>query len=710
MYTRCHFQSFDYSLIANRETSTKYCGKDKDGCDKFVTYSELIITADSETSKAKDKNDPTNHVCLWTLTVATMSDTICTLWGRRPSEFVECLKYIRLNVKGDKILFYIHNLPYDYVFFRKFLYEKFDIPTHQLNVKMLYPVSIEFKNGIILRDSLAIAQRKLEKWAIDLDVEHKKAVGKWNYNEYRSVHYEYSEDELEYAEFDTRALAECIRATAKGIGVKMKDMPYTCTGIVRREVQKIGAKNHAHDRFLKDCPDFKTYKQLERCYSGGYTHAHRDLIGVVVEDITCQDFASSYPYVMMTGRVPVGKFVKVKDCNIERIIRMSDEYGFIFDFIARDIQLKNQFEPMPYIQYAHCEYGVNMTVDNGRVIKADMIKIPMTEQDLLTINEQYDIKGFAIALNVKRCKKDYLPKWLRDYVWTLWEAKCALKNGDPVLYALAKSKLNSCYGMCVEKWTKFNIVEDYEEGIYSFDKDISEEDIFIKHIENKKSVLQYQWGVWISAIARRNLFVLGKCIDPTPDGFVMWVYSDTDSIYSNNWNEVKLKEYNERAKQSLIDAGYGVVTENGKEFWLGVATFDGHYKSFITQGCKKYVCITDDDHVKVTVAGANKKGSAKFLERAGRLCKCNPLKFFKPGLVIPGKLTGKKGHKYVFRKDITIDDDGNEIGDSIDLIPVDYTLSRGEVVDIESNDFDFEKAMEYISSIDLGVKIYGEED
>ena len=43
---------------------------------------------------------------------------------------------------------------------------------------------IEFDNGVILRDSLILAQRKLEKWCIDLDVEHKKAVGLWDYNKH----------------------------------------------------------------------------------------------------------------------------------------------------------------------------------------------------------------------------------------------------------------------------------------------------------------------------------------------------------------------------------------------------------------------------------------------------------------------------------------------------------------------------------------------
>jgi len=697
-----HFEKFDYGKLNSAPTSTKYVGGD---C-PYIKYSELVITVDTETSKSKNKDDKTNHVCIWTMTIRDFDKEYETLWGRTPGELVKCLHYMRHNIHADKVLVYIHNLGYDYIFLRKFLFKTFGYPVRQLNVKPLEPVSVEFKCGYVIRDSLVIAQRKLEKWAEDLDVEHKKAVGKWDYSLYRNSKYEYSEDELEYAEFDTRALAECIVATAKGIGVKMKDMPYTCTGIVRNEVRKVGFKNNAREEFLKACPDFVTYKQLEACYSGGYTHGHRDLLDTLQFDVECRDFASSYPFVMMCGRVPVERFKPVKSCNISRILNNSDKYGFIFNFVARDIRLKDDRTAMPYIQYAHCKYGVNMEVDNGRVIKADLIEIPMTEQDLLTISEQYDY-SLGIALNVKCSKKDYLPKWLRDYVWSLWYAKCTLKGGDPVLYALAKSKLNSVYGMCVEKWTKFNILEDYENNEYKIDKDTPEEDIFDHHINNKRSILQYQWGVWISAIARRNLFKLGKCIDMSDDGLTLpWIYSDTDSIYSNKWNEDKLAEYNKDAKQQLIDAGYGAVEYNGKEFWLGVAEFDGRYKEFKTLGCKRYACITEDGHVKITVAGVPKKSGARFLERAGRLCKCDPLDFFKTGLVFPGKITGKLGHSYLFRNDIIIDDDGNEIGDSIDLVPCDYKLSRGEVVDIDSKDFNFEEIMDFFESEEIGVKCY----
>ena len=48
------------------------------------------------------------------------------------------------------------------------------------------------------------------------------------------------------------------------------------------------------------------------------------------------------------------------------------------------------------------------------------------------------------------------------YVYELFKNKTMLKGGDPVDYALAKAKLNSLYGMCVQKAIQQDIVEDYD--------------------------------------------------------------------------------------------------------------------------------------------------------------------------------------------------------------------------------------------------------
>ena len=95
---------------------------------------------------------------------------------------IEAFKRIRAALKGDDIYIYFHNLAYDYVFLRLFLFDAFGKPVKELNTKPHYPIMLGFDNGIILKDSLCLAQCKLEKWAKDLDVNHKKAVGSWDYD------------------------------------------------------------------------------------------------------------------------------------------------------------------------------------------------------------------------------------------------------------------------------------------------------------------------------------------------------------------------------------------------------------------------------------------------------------------------------------------------------------------------------------------------
>ena len=113
---------------------------------------------------------------------------------------------------------------------------------------------------------------------------------------------------------------------------------------------------------------------------------------------------------------------------------------------------------------------------------------------------------------------------------------------------------------------------------------------------------------------------------------------------------------------------------DGKEYWLGVVDIEKH-DQFKTMGAKRY-CVRDGDKLKITVAGVPKK--------TGALCLDGDIENFKDGLVFSGTVTGKQTHTYFFTDDIHIDDQGNEVGDSIDLSPCDYLLSSVNKVDWES--------------------------
>ena len=665
-YKMTYWEDFDFDIFAK----IMYICRSGNGHVGEV-YNDCIIMADTETSKEIPGTQCRNYVVAWTVSVRAFDTNIVTLYGQKPSDFVKCIKKMHDRMPGDKTIIYWHNMSYDWVFIRKFIMREFGTPDKQLNVKSHYPLFINFNNGIMFRDSLILAQRKLEKWAEDMDVEHKKAVGSWNYDLKRNQSTKLSKSELHYIENDTLAGVECIQKTMDTLHKHVYSMPYTATGIPREAVRNIGKEYHARDLFLRLVPDFRVYQILEMVYHGGYTHANRFFISRTVKGrILCLDFSSSYPFCILSEKFPMEKFAPLeKDVDPEYILRNADRYAFIFKLVMLKPELKNKKIPMPALQLSKCTKTINVIEDNGRILQSEYAEIWTNETDLRIIHEQYQYK--AMCTEVYFAKKDYLPRWFTDYVFQCYKDKCELKNGDPVLYSIAKAKLNSLYGMCVQKCVKELIEEDYKTGDYSVKKDEEPEEIYNKYVKKYTSILPYQWGVWVTSYAFYNLHTLGKCVADGEDA--IWLYSDTDSCYSTKWDDEKVAAYNQRCKDKLKANNYGPVIVNGKEYWLGVAEIDGEYTEFRTVGAKRYSCRkASDQKLKITVAGVPKKGVE---------CLKDNIENFHKDFVFDGETTGKLQHTYYFESDIWIDKEGNERGDSIDLSPTTYILDDVSIPD-----------------------------
>ena len=634
-------------------------------------YNDCIIMCDTETSKERYKENCSNYVVAWTMSIRAFDTNIVTLYGHKPSELVDAIDKMHKLLPGDKTIIYIHNESFDWVFLRKFMMRKWGTPDKQLNTKSHYPLFITFNNGITFRDSLILAQRNLEKWAEDLDVEHKKAVGSWDYDKIRQQSDEFNGSELHYIENDTLAGVECIQATMDTLHKRIYSMPYTATGIPREAVRKIGKAFHARDMFKRIVPEYVIQCILEDVYHGGYTHANRHYIARTVKGkIICLDFASSYPFVMLSEKYPMERFNPLDEVvTPDYILENADDYAFIFTLILKDVHLKDDSIPMPALQMSKSE-TINAIEDNGRILAAKMVTIKTNEIDLSVIMEQYQADGGAACTDVYFAEKDYLPKWFTDYVFECYTDKCKLKGADPVLYSIAKAKVNSLYGMLCQKPCKLLIEEDYQTGDYALNKEMTLDKMYEKYVNKHTSILPYQWGVWVTSYAFKNLFTLGKCV--ASDG--VWLYSDTDSCYATKWDDKKVDAYNKEARKKLKANGYGAVVFNGKEFWLGEASVDGIYKEFRTVGAKRYCVRTDEGKLKITVAGVPKKGA---------VCLKDNINNFHKGFVFDGETTGKLQHTYYFESDIWIDENGNERGDSIDLSPTTYVLDDVTVVDWE---------------------------
>ena len=698
-YKLLFWDKFDFDILSRNIMYYKKKGMFQKG-----TWNDIIIAADTETSKGHEvSSEPLpNHVCAWTISFRAYHCNICTIYGTKPSEMIEAFKRIRAALKGDDIYIYFHNLAYDYVFLRLFLFAAFGTPVKELNTKPHYPIMLGFDNGIILKDSLCLAQCKLEKWANDLNVHHKKAVGSWDYDIIRDQSDTFSRAEKRYIENDTLALCECLDAFCVSLNKTIYSIPYTATGIPREEVRERAKQHKGHENFLREALSYDQFLKFIKLYHGGYSHANRFYIGdILADDITaCRDFASSYPYCLIAFKYPSSAFIPLgRDVKPEYILKNAEEYAFVFRINFKNIRLKDHLLPMPSLQASKCEHTINMIEESGRVLQAGYCTLYICEQDLIVLNSLYDWDPESICTEVEVSPKDYLPRWFTDYVYDLYAEKCRrkpLQEQDPVAYALAKARVNSVYGLTVQKSIRENFIEVTEPGEYKidfdgniahfesgeyrqdFDQDLKAE--YEKYLKNPNTVLPYQWGAYCTAFAFRNLFELGSCVNCKFDnlGYLAypphWYYSDTDSCYSDDWNEDKIAAYNRKCKANLQANGYGPVIVNDKEYWLGVAEPDSEYSEYVVLGPKRYCGrSTKDNELHITVAGVPKDG-AKCLE--------DDIDKFHRNFIFDGEITGKKAHFYFFSKDgITIDEFGNEVGDSIDLQPCNYHLGAVDQYD-----------------------------
>lgn len=683
-YQMRYYKGWNYNILKYIPYEKRRRGRE------WYNYSDIIIMFDTETSKSakniveyknivKHKhlihkrivNPVYNYVVAWTVSLRCFGHNIVTLYGHKPPELMHCIKLIRENISADYVFMFAHNLPYDWHFLQTFFCKAFDNPVSQLNVKPHYPISINFENGIILRDTLILAQKSLELWAADLGVEHQKEKGKWDYEKIRSQHEEFSPHELEYIEHDTLAGVECIDIFLSMINATLSHIPFTATGLVRKDIQALGKANKARDWFKRNLITFEHQLIMEKIYHGGYVHGDRHYLDTTITPglfgflIECKDFESSYPFVMLAYKYPSGQWRDVENCSIDDILARKEDHAFTFKLILYKVALKNYDDPMPMLQLSKCEKVINPVCDNGRILAADYVTIYYNEIDLEVFAEHYKYAKH-LCIEVKYTTKDYLPRWFTDYVFELYKDKTSLKGvaGMELDYMLKKGKVNSCYGITVQHPIREDIQEDYVTGDYNV-QDMTEEvarEKYEQYLNNRNTILPYSIGVWVTSYAFRNLFNLGKCA-------LHWLYSDTDSCYSAGWDVDKVNAYNEHCKELLRANGYGPVYDpKGNEHWLGCAVTEGdkdRYTEFRIQGAKRYAgrCCKDNE-IHITVAGVPKKSGAK--------CLNNDIENFHPDFCFDGIVTGKKTHVYM---DIPEDAPKDlEVGYSIDLIPCDYVL------------------------------------
>lgn len=581
----------------------------------ITQYSDNIFTLDTETSTyynhpsgwgAFDYTKPTDYytevdkinvLYIWQMTVDGVA-----YYGRTLDELRDFLQTIRAVYKGN-IIIYIHNFAYEFQYLRNIL-EFVDVFAR----KPRKPIYARTADGLEFRCSYFLTGMSLESLPKNFRLQTKKLVGDLDYDLCRTPLTTLTPREFGYAENDVLVLHELIEQF-KGIYKHVVNIPYTSTGRIRRNVKKL---MYPERKAVAACaPTSGIFTMLQTAFAGGYTHANAAHVGTVVDNVHSFDFASSYPAQMLLQKYPSMPFSRDHITDINQID--SDNNAYLLTVVLWGVESKRYWS---YISSSKCSKLVNATNDNGRIAAADMLEITCTELDIEIINANYHVDKWDI-LECYSAPKAYLPKPFTDYIIELYRDKTKLKDvpGMEQKYLESKRFVNGLYGMCVTNTIAdtvvFSLLSGWKVEPLTFegvDKGLQD--------MRKKGFLNYAWGVWVTAYARRALWRAISAIDYNA------VYCDTDSIkYFGDYDRF-FEQYNNdilsQFKRVCNDRGYTMADfapfdPTGKAHPLGVFEPDAHYNRFITWGAKKYA-YEIDGACHLTVAGLSKKASLKSLD------------------------------------------------------------------------------------------------
>ena len=572
---------------------------------KNKTYLNLIITFDIEATTIKPREHgntneyPIAYMYHWQFCVFDpASEEYAVVFGRLWEEYIEFITNLTnvLQLSSKRLLIcYVHNLGYEFQFLKDF-FEPSSIFAKSKRKPMKYTTrSIEY------RCSYFLSNMSLSKFCENSELcIHYKLVDEYDYKKFRTPYTPMTNTELSYCFNDVCGLAECIYTLLQDD--TLATIPLTNTGYVRREYRSACNNKEYRHLFEKLALSADQYILCKKAFRGGDTHANRNFTYEILSNVYSFDLQSSYPAAMLLDEYPMSKFMWVSIKNQSQLDNYIDNYCCVLDITIFDIE---SIDPMPYIDIAHCYQKCDIINDNGRVLRAKMVSLCLTNIDLKIIRDTYTYSGLLI----NKCmisKKGKLPNEIRNKMLHFYTLKTQLKGikGKEYEYMKSKNRTNSGYGMMVTDIAHSEIT--YNLGEWGETKpDIV--DALSQYYKSRNSFLSYQWGIFVTANARYRLYQGRKIVGNDE------IYQDTDSVKFRNWEHIKaFLEYNKKlihdCETNDIPA-YAI--KDGKKYYLGIWDFDGYYKKFITLGAKKYCYVDKNDKLHITVAGMNKKLGAK---------------------------------------------------------------------------------------------------
>ncbi len=407
------------------------------------------------------------------------------------------------------------------------------------------------------------------------------------------------------------------------------------------------------------------YDMYQWLFRGGYTKSNARYTSTdtwlpkgVQQPVWGFDYTSSYPFTATAFNFPIGKFEDftgdIDKLTLEYNHPDFEDYRHIFIIEFWNIESINDFA-LESKSKCICE---NPTIDNGRILSADYMKVCLTDCDYSLYCKYYKWKTKNV-IKMWRAKAGKLPDYLLRPMWDCGLKKQELKHvkGKEREYMINKVLFNIFYGLCCKQPVFINVGYDNkvtENGYISTETDIkaffgNKQDI-IHELDNqdetmkimdrerceqtdfKKATMNFIlspfWGIWIAAFARFNLLHIIHQISENSDWITNdVVYCDTDSVYFINgekhlpiiekWN----KDIKERVLKRLPPEYHKSLGKLGQFDNIAddeTGNYSHHFINFKTLGAKRYLKeyqLPKHKKISVTVAGLPKGVLENFCKR-----------------------------------------------------------------------------------------------
>lgn len=704
--------------------------KSVNSCDSYYRTGcayDTESTTISHTEKVKDDDDRTviDYCFVYHIQFAIGS----TYYSFRTfQEFFEWFVYFVNVVKENslqreehpKCVIWVANMAHEWAFMKNYICERFRV-TRCFSKTKRDVLLLEVESCVQFREGIGLFGHSLADISKNWCTVFTKMTGDLDYNKVRTFMTELTRKEELYCMNDVLVLTEMhdkvfqayerdnnviyIPMTSSGfLRIALKERIESDEGLTA-ERENLGEKwlEKTNVQLLKR-RNTKLYTtaddwNLIRSYgfAGGVVGSDIKSVGKVLNNITCADITSDYPYQLLCKKFPNGPIEKRKSKEWE-VIKNSDKPWFAllhFDCITSTTQhavlSKHKVINLNDSSYAEIHGRPRDYIyNNGKILTAKNVIVIMNDVDYKTYSEAYQLDN-PVCLKCWVFPWGYhrLPEWLTDCIIKNYIIKAKLKveiqkykDADmevpqdlQVAYMDAKRFVNGLFGCLAtrpddiynELDTLHLFMPDHE---YTFDE-----------LKNNTWLNPY-WAFYTTSYARQMLI---QYIVKYPDAVVQY---DTDSLYLKNNKEGKklkaeLTEFNERCIE-FNKRRFRALVERDYMYDLGTWDFEKTYDKFMCMGAKKYM-KERKGKIETVIAGLPKQAIPKQIHRyhiKHTFEKFNPL-LKGADIIIKHMFTGKFASayndvcdtKYVPIRDYKGTTALQPVSSFHALIPIDFTLS-----------------------------------